>query len=115
MPAFPDPNSGKAPLVRLVLPGLFCVTLSSTASFLRNERVSTFFGELMLHLPAAFQSPPLLTIQMENSAGAPSGPSGNAYPTMPLPRAAIFLASVSNSAQVVGGLVMPALVNSSLL
>ena len=62
--------------MRLVLPGLFWVTLSVTASFFRNVSVSTFSAELIVHLPSVFQSPPLLNSQIENSACASSGPSG---------------------------------------
>jgi hypothetical protein len=76
MPALPDWKSGNAPSVRLVLPGLFCVTLSVTDRDLRNVSVSTFCGELIVHLSSVFQLPPLLNIQMENSAWASSGPSG---------------------------------------
>ncbi len=75
MPTLPDLNRLNAS-ARLVRPGLFCVTLSWTASFFRNERVSTFLGELIVHFPADFQSPPLLNVQIENSPCASSGPSG---------------------------------------
>jgi hypothetical protein len=67
---------GNAPSVRLVLPGLFWVTLASSASDRRNRSASRFFVELMDHAPPVFQSPPLLTIQIENSACDSSGPSG---------------------------------------
>src|SRR5690242_5962125 len=102
MPALPDENWANAPSVRLVLPGLFWVTLSS-ASFFRNCRVSTFLGELIVQVSPCFQLPPLLNSQIENSACASSGPSGSAYPATPPPRAEIFLASSANSVQVFGG------------
>src|SRR6266511_3523688 len=116
MPTLPSWNRLNAPSVRLVLPGLTWVTFSLLARSARNCRACTFLSLLIVHLPLpSIQSPPLFHIQMENSACASSGPSGSAYPIVPLPSAWIFLASATNWSHVVGGAAMPALANESRL
>src|SRR5882672_9072089 len=102
MPTLPSLKSWKAPSVRLVLPGLTWVTLCLLARSARNESVCTLRSLLIAHASPDFQSPPLFHIQIDHSACASSGPSGSAYPTVPLPRALLFCAALARPSHVIG-------------